>query len=438
MIKTFLVIAVLCGLAAAPISAQEPDAELVRYINSIKAIDNHSHITALDRDHDKGYDQLRCESLPAAVGLPAVGFRFSADQQAAYKTLYGFDAKTGSDDEIKKAIAMELAARKEHGAGFYAWIMEKAGLETVLANRTSMAPEMHAPQIRWVPYADALLFPLSNSRAKAVNPDRGALFNMAEELLHTYLHDAGMSRIPATLDLYVEKIVRATLQKQKSAGAVAVKFEAAYLRALDFAPASRAEAMRVYAKYAVAGNPSAAEYKTLQDFLFKQIALEAGRLGLAVHVHTGTGCGEFFDDLGSDAMLLSPMLNDPELRKTNFVVLHGNAPKERTVSALIAKPNVYADISVLEFTRSPAELARILRIWLETMPEHVMFGSDAGPSGPGFDWEETVLIASQNARRALALVLSEMVRDGTITQGRAKEIAQRVLRGNAAQLYGMN
>jgi hypothetical protein len=442
MIRAHLVIAAMF-VVCAPTFAQEPNPEIVRYIDTIKAIDNHSHITALDRDHDKGYDQLRCDVLPPAVGLPPANFRFNADQQWAYKTLYGFDAKTGDDAEIKNITSLELAARKEHGTGFYAWVMEKASLESAFANRTSMPPEMKAPQIRWVPYEDALLFPMNNGASKAANPDRRALFGMAEDLLHTYLRDSGFGSIPATLDLYLEKVVRPTLQKQKSSGAVAVKFEAAYLRALDFAPASLAEASRVYAKYA-AGNPTstarptAAEYKTLQDFLFKQIALEAGKLGLAVHIHTGSGCGEFFDDSGADAMLLSRMFNDPDLRKTNFVVLHGNPPKERSVSALIIKPNVYVDMSVLEFYWSPAELARILRPWLEMMPEHVMFGSDAGPFGPGLDWEETILIASRNARRALAIVLSDMLREGIITQDRAKEIAQRVLRGNAAQLYGMN
>ncbi len=108
-----------------------------------------------------------------------------------------------------------------------------------------------------------------------------------------------MSRIPPTLDAYVEKVVIATLQKQKNAGAMAVKFEAAYLRPLDFAPASKDEAARVYAEYATGGIATPAEYKTLQDFLFKQIALEAGRLGVAVHFHTGSGCGDFFDDVGS-------------------------------------------------------------------------------------------------------------------------------------------
>src|SRR6202162_432626 len=338
--------AFLYFVASAPGWAQQPDPEIVSYVNSIKAIDNHAHVTALDREYDKGYDQLRCEDLPSSSGLPPANLRFGADQQAVYKTLYGFDAKTGSDAELKKATELETAARHEHGAGFYAWVMEKAGIETVLANRTFMAPEMKAPQLRWVAYEDALLFPLDNSAQKGVNPDRSAFYGYAEDLLITYLGDAGMSHIPPTLDTYVEKVVRATLQKQKNAGALAVKFEAAYLRPLDFVPASKEEYARVYAKYAAGGNATPAEYKTLQDFLFKQIALEAGRLGLVVHFHTGSGCGEFFDDAGADAMLLSPILNDPDLRKTNFVLLHANPPRERNVSMLIVTPNVDNHMSV--------------------------------------------------------------------------------------------
>jgi predicted TIM-barrel fold metal-dependent hydrolase len=431
-------LAVLLFCVASASRAQQPDPEIVSYINSIRAIDNHAHVTALDRAQDKGYDQLRCDGLASSGVLPPANLRFGPDQQAAYKMLYGFDAKTGDEAEIKKVTELETAARRDHGAGFYAWVMEKAGIETVLANRTAMAPEMRAPRLRWVAYEDALLFPLDNSQPKAVNPDRSVFYGYAEDLLITYLEDAGMSHIPPTLDIYVEKVVRATLQKQKNAGAVAVKFEAAYLRPLDFAPASKEEAARVYAKYATGGNATPAEYKTLQDFLFQQIAREAGRLGLAVHFHTGSGCGEFFDDAGADAMLLSPILNDPELRKTNFVLLHANPPRERNVSMLIVKPNVYTDMSVLELLWSPAELARLLRPWLQVMPEHVMFGTDAGPFGPGFEWEETTIVGAQHARRALAIVLSEMLRDGTITRDRAKEIAVLVLRGNAAQLYGIN
>lgn len=416
--------------------AQAPDADLVRYIDSIKAIDNHAHVSALDLQHDKGYDQLRCDDLESPdMPAPAI-LRFGPNQQAAYEVLYGYQPQTSDPNEMKHVIELQVAARKRYGPGLYRHVLETAGIQTVLANRTAMAPELKPPLFRWVPYMDALLFPLSNSAQKALNPDRRVFFADAEDLLKTYLHDAGMAHIPPVLDAYVQSVVRETMRKQQAGGAVAVKFEAAYLRKLDFAPHD--DAARVYAKYAANGTASAEEYKILQDYLFKQIALEAGRLGLAVHIHTGFGCGSYFDDAGADAMLLSPILNDPELRKTNFVLLHGNHPLERSVSTLILKPNVYADMSVLEYYLSPADLARVLRPWLEAMPEHVMFGTDAGPISPELQWEETTVLGAQNMRRALALALSEMVHDGTISAARAREIADAVLRANAARLYGMN
>jgi len=136
-------------------------------------------------------------------------------------------------------------------------------------------------------------------------------------------------------------------------------------------------------------------------------------------------------------MLLSPMLNDAQLRDTRFVLLHGNRPREREVQWLISKPNVYMDTSVLEYFLSPRELAQALRPWLESVPEHVMFGTDAGSYGPGMDWEETTVLGAQQFRKALALALTLMVSDGVVTQGNAMQIADRVLRGNAAALYGL-
>src|ERR1700727_2715425 len=106
MIKAVMTIqAAIVGVvfcATAPVQAQEPDPELVAYINSIKAIDNHAHVTGLDLAHDRGFDQLRCDELPAATTLPPANLRFNADQQAASKTMFGFDAKTGDEAEIKK------------------------------------------------------------------------------------------------------------------------------------------------------------------------------------------------------------------------------------------------------------------------------------------------------------------------------------------------
>jgi uncharacterized protein len=50
-------------------------------------------------------------------------------------------------------------------------------------------------------------------------------------------------------------------------------------------------------------------------------------------------------------------------------------------------------------------------------------------------WEETTWLGTRNARRALGIALTEMIRDGTITLTRAKAIADGVLRSNAVDLY---
>jgi predicted TIM-barrel fold metal-dependent hydrolase len=94
-------------------------------------------------------------------------------------------------------------------------------------------------------------------------------------------------------------------------------------------------------------------------------------------------------------------------------------------------------MSVLEFFLSTRELAQVLRPWLESMPERVMFGTDAGPFGPGMDWEETTVMGAQQFRKTLALALTGMVSDGVVTKARALQIADSVLRGNAAALYGL-
>jgi uncharacterized protein len=434
--RLFLPLAV-SALLSLPASAQDADPELVSYVQSIRAIDDHAHVVAPDYGHDTDYDALRCESLPPGTALPPANTRFGPDLKAAWKALYDFAGDSDSPETLKQWQERQEAVRGEHGDAYFDWILDRAGFETVLANRVRMAAPLDRDRFRWVPYDDALLFPLNNARQKGENPERKVLYEAEESLLRSYETAAGARSRPATLDGYLENVIRPTLKAQKDGGAVALKFEAAYLRSLDFEPASRHEAARVYAQYAGKNAPPALEYRRLQDFLFRDVAARAGELGLAIHIHTGTGCGEYFDDRGADPLLLTSVLNDPTLRKTRFVLLHGGSPFDRHNTGLLAKPNVWVDTSVLELLYSPSEVARILRPWLELMPERILFGTDAGPFGPGMGWEETTGIASQKFRRALAIALTGMVREAVVTPARAKEIADRVLRGNAVDLYGL-
>ena len=423
--------AALSFVALAAGCAQGPSS-LGTAIDAIAAIDNHAHVVAPDPEHDHDYDALPCDALPPSPVLAPANLRFGPDTTAAWSALWGFGGTSADDAQIKAIRQAQDRVREREGTRYFAWVLDRANIETVLANRIAMVPPLAAPRVRWVPYDDALLFPLDNSNEKARTSDRQLFYQHEEHLLREYVRAVGLTALPATLDGYL-KLVKDTLGRQKSGGAVAIKFEAAYLRALDFGLAEPAAARAVYERRT--STVPAADYKVLQDFLFHEVAAEAGRLGMAVHIHTGNGCGDFFDPAGAQPLLLSTVLNDASLRSTSFVLLHGASPVERTVSSLMLKPNVYVDMSVLELMWSPSELARILRPWLEMMPEHILFGTDAGPFGPGLGWEETTWLGSRNARRALTIALTQMIDDGVVTPARAREIATRVLHDNAAELY---
>jgi hypothetical protein len=305
----------------------------------------------------------------------------------------------------------------------------------MLANRVAMGRGLTADRFKWVPFVDMFLFPLNNDALLAKDPDKKIFFTDEQELLQGYLRDAQLTRVPAVFDDYLTFISH-RLENFKSRGAVALKFELAYLRDLSIGDPQREAAERVYAIYAQSSEPSPEEYKLLQDYLFRYIAHEAGRLNLAVHIHCALGGGSYFRAANADPLLLEPLFNDPTLRKAKFVLLHGGWPFAREAAAMILKPNVYLDYSAFMYLTYPVEGARAVRLYLEAAPEKVLYGSDASPFTDTIGWAETDWIGSHVGREELGVALTGMMHDGEINFDRAKQIGHLVLRDNARQLYG--
>jgi predicted TIM-barrel fold metal-dependent hydrolase len=182
---------------------------------------------------------------------------------------------------------------------------------------------------------------------------------------------------------------------------------------------------------------SGASARPLQDYLFRMIAVHAGRLGLPVHFHADAGSGGFYDVAGTNPMLLEPLFEDPSLRGTTFVLVHGGWPFANQVTALLTKPNVYADFSSQTLLNPPYQVASFLRSWLEYVPEKIFFGTDAYPYSKELGWEESAYIANASGREALGRALTAMMRDNEITHARALDMARMVLRDNARKLYGL-
>jgi hypothetical protein len=418
-------------------SAPGIDPAIAAAIDSIPAIDNHAHpVLAPPLDAtEREFDALPVASLEAQSDPPALRSDFP-QLGAAWKALYAFDTPPPLDAAgLKRLNDARGRVKQQQGEKYPAWVLDQANIGTMLANRVAMGRGVEPPRFLWVPYADALLFPLDNSGLASVSPDRQQFFGLEDLVRRRYLYAVGMSAPPPTLDAYLTRVVTPTLERQKSNGAIAEKFEVAYLRSFDFSDPPRAQVEKIYARWARGGVPDAADYKLLQDFLFRSIAGECGRLGMAVHLHAMSGGGSYFSVAGVNPLLLEPLFNDPRLRRTNFVLLHGGWPYVREIGALLQKPNVYLDISGQDLLLTPRTEAQWLREWLEFEPEKVLFGTDGYPYSDEMGWAESTWIASHNARAALGIALTGMLQDGEITSDRAKEIARRMLRGNAESLY---
>ncbi len=412
------------------------DPELAALIASTPAIDNHAHpvLPPPNDTTDRDFDALPVDSMEPQTDVLA--WRPDNPQLApAWQALWNFQGSPPLDAAgMQQLAAARARVKAREGTHFAEWILAQAGIGTMLANRVQMGAGLAPPSFLWVPYVDALLFPLDNTALAAQNPDRKLFFPLEDRVRARYLRAAGLSAVPATLPEYLAQVVTPTLERQHATGAVAAKFEIAYLRSFDFGDPSPADAARIYAQYRGSVPPDAA-YKVLQDFLFRYIAGECGRLGTPIHLHTMSGGGGYFHIGGDNPLLLEPLFNDPRLRKTRFVMLHGGWPFIREAGSLLQKPNVFLDLSQESLTFPPRTLAGWLREWLETFPEKVFFGTDGYPYSDAMGWEESTWIAAHNARQALGLALTGMLRDGEINRERANQIARQVLRGNASALY---
>jgi hypothetical protein len=439
--KTFaivLTISLAIGVPAQVTAQTVADPSLLAEIFKIKAIDNHAHplkYVAAGEKPDDEYDALPLEAIEA-FPLPLRLSPTNPEFIRAWHDLFGYAYDDMSEAHVAELLKTKQRVMLERGDNFPAWVLDQLNIETMFGNRVAMGRGLTAPRFRWVAFDDALIFPLNNDAAKRFNRDYAAFFPGEEKLLQRYLADLQINALPATLGEYLTRVVTGTLERQKRNGAVAIKFEAAYLRKLDFDDPDPARARAVYMRFVRGGEPPARDYKALQDFLFYFIAREAGRLGMAIHIHSISGAGGFYRQSGSDPLLLETAFNDPSLRKTNFVVVHGGYPYTKEMGQLLSKPNVYADFSAQTFFTYPRELSEILRNWLEFYPDKVLFGTDAFSFGPAVDWGEVAWLSNTTARQALAIALTGMMNDGEITRERASELARMVLRDNARRLYG--
>jgi hypothetical protein len=411
------------------IDLQTTYARLLTAINKIPIFDNHGHPGFAD---DPDVDAM---ASPPDGSVPYRLRTGNPELIVASKDLFSYPYNDATPEHLQWLAKKKAELRQQQtGYGYFDGILDRLNIETAVANRVRMPPYLDPKRFRWVFFVDSLLFPFDNHAFIARNGDLALYVPMQEKKLHYELAQVGLVSVPASFGDYL-LFVRHLLEDNQRQGGVGIKFEIGYFRSLHFDDPTESMASAVYAKYRAGGVPTEAEYKDFQDYLFRHLILEAGKMHLPVQIHTAVGTGDFYSVTGSTALNLENVLRDPRYDQTTFVLLHGGYPFQEQAIWLTARKNVYLDSSLMELYLYPADFKTVLRHWLLLFPDKVVFGSDAFPFSDSVGAEESYWMAVRTARTSLAAALAEMVVNQEVTEDQALGFARGYLHDNAAGLY---
>jgi hypothetical protein len=403
---------------------------LLPQIEKIPAFDHHAHPGFAD---DPDIDAM---AAPPDASAPLRTRDDNPELIAAAKALFGYPYDDLSPEHAKWLVAKKAEFRKQYpGTAYFNMILDKLNTESSVANRAMMPDYLDPKRFPWVFFADSFMWPFNNEHETARNPDQGVYIPLQEKMLHRWMQQEDVSKLPARFKDYLEFIVRVLVDNLKK-GAIAMKFEVAYFRPTTFSDPTREQAEAIYEQYASGGIPSEKDYRTFQDYIFRFLVNLGGRLNLPVHIHSAVGIGDYFNLSQSNIMNLESVLRDPRYFSTTFVMIHGGYPLEREAIFLAAMKNVYMDSSEMELIQYPSAFKDTLKQWLETFPDKITFGTDCFPYNQVLGAEESYWLGAESSRIALAAALAEMISENEITEARALELAHAYLHDNAVRLYG--
>ena len=353
---------------------------------------------------------------------------------AAFKALFGYPYNDLSPEHAKWLVQKKTELKKAQGNAYFSNLLDKLNIEQGVANRAMMADYLDPKRFPWVFFADSFMWPFDNQRERARNRDQEVYMPLQEKMLHRWMQQERVEKLPPDFTGYLAFVSR-TLEDNQKKGGIAMKFEVAYFRSTKFGDPTREQAEDIYQRFVSGGIPSEQEYRTFQDYIFRFLVREGGRLHLPIHVHSAVGIGDYFSLSEGNILNLENVLRDPRYASTVFVMIHGGYPYEHQAIWLAAMKNVYLDTSLMELDMYPSEFRHVLKTWLETFPDKITFGTDSFPYNETLGAEESYWLGVQSARAALAAALAEMVSENEVSEPQALQLAHGYLHDNAVGIY---
>lgn len=441
------VVWVMAGLPFAPALAAEsqPGATYARvkaYLDSVRAIDTHSHL--------RGYADYFAEFSAKGQGftlanlwsnsylnwiapMPAwqAGTPFDAwweraqsvfaDVRAtsfyrymlpALRDLYGVDFNTLTVDQARRLNDRVVANYRSEK-----WICE---VVTRRANIERMLIDANWARLRWehdYPFTVPVIN--VNTLVRGTHPSQYRTSPLGGRWDSPYVFAEQRGIKVQSFDDYL-KLVETIIAEGKKKGGVCLKTTLAYQRTIEFDDVPRPRAERVFGK--PPEKLSAPEQKDFEDFVFWHIVRLAAKLDLPFQIHTGHARIQ-----GSNPMFLVDLIQANP--KTKFVLFHGGYPWVGETGMIAMKfRNVWID-SVWLPTLNYTMARRAYQEWLDGVPsDRIMWGSDVQHA-------EGVYGATQFTRQCLAEALAEKIDRGELREEHALRIGRQILRENALRLF---
>ena len=350
----------------------------------------------------------------------------------AVKDLYGID-------RIGERTIKELARKmkQKNKKGLYRWVLkEKAGIEMAL----------HDTILKTRGYDFWNVMPVE----KTIDVDR-SLF-VPVHRFHDFIFvtertdlDSLSRRLKNPIHSLEDLIKAFRKEFERLASKIyAIKIWIAYRRSIFFDKVTYAEAERVFneifkqesfkridvsdMRLTIPEGIAFQEAKPLQDFIVHEMIRLAIKHRLPIQIHTGFHEGN--ENIVSNSNPLNLVNLFIEYKEAKFDIFHGGYPfLDETVALVKNFPNVYVDLCWLHLL-APSVARRVLYEWLDSLPSNKILGF-----GGDYLFVEGSYGHSVIARQNIVAVLQRKLEERSMTLEEAKNIARKLLRDNAIDLF---
>lgn len=233
----------------------------------------------------------------------------------------------------------------------------------------------------------------------------------------------------AEFTTFISRYDSAIRRALREEGFIAVKSIIAYRTGLEIKMEHESDAAGATGLAAALAKPTEMmASKPLRDHLLLRALRICREENVSFHVHTGIGDADIVLARCNPA-LLNETLKQPGYRDTKVVLIHCYPYVEEASWMAAALPNVWIDLSEgVPFALVATD--RIFEKGLDLAPiNRIFFGTDAF-AAPEHTW-----LGAKLAKQSLARVLQSFHERGFIEGSEGYEIAEKILIGNARDMY---